>query len=699
MLPSQLLKLAREGYLPEHPVALDTETSGLFVDDGARVAVVSVAWLENRSEKFSVGSPKPSDPWVGTSSHDEVSEADERPFVSFAWAFDQGVAGTGKSEDSGQLSFFEDDPNLDKEEWDALREWLRLVGPETGFVFHHAKFDLHLMAAGVRRWPGEGIDLADWTLWDTQNVCHLLWPETKTTSLKPTSKWLWGVAETNESEMVREYLRKSKLPSGRWDLVPWSLIGPYADQDARLTIRLYYRQLSDMANGAGSWFNPAKGHLSLQAAITRRLATSLMLYRIERRGLPFDGDTALAMADVLAERQEELTAKLPFSPATLPMAKHYWFGTGNKNGVVGLGLTPYGLTASGQPQLNSQIITEMVRDKVPASDTWRDLQKLFTTDSRWYSGWASMTGPDGRLRASVRQNGTVSSRFSVERVQLQAIPHDYRLSGYDSLNDILTPRQLIGRGVPKGYELWELDLAQAELRVAALFANCSRMLELIKQDQDLHGDAATQLFGVKPSDEEWGQMRNVAKRANFSLIFGVGAEKLQGDIEAQTGIVFTVEETRKLIRNWNGLYPEFQVAIRSHMTKVEERMASNQHHGLGWIETSNGERRWFQPGEETHKAFNQRVQPSLAQFGIDWWLTVESQLMHELGDEVIYDDGSLEPIGRVGMVMTIHDSMVLLLPEGSQGERLAKWAKDTATQLWDVRFTGVPGGADMKRWG
>ena len=699
MLPSQLLKLAREGYLPEHPVALDTETSGLFVDDGARVAVVSVAWLENRSEKFSVASPKPSDPWVGTSSHDEVSEGDERPFVSFAWAFDQGVAGTGKPEDSGQLSFFEDDPNLDKDEWDALREWLRLVGPSTGFVFHHAKFDLHLMAAGVRRWPGEGIDLADWTVWDTQNVCHLLWPETKTTSLKPTSKWLWGVAETNESEMVREYLRKSKLPSGRWDLVPWTLIGPYADQDARLTIRLYYRQLSDMANGSGSWFDPARGHMSLEQAIQRRLDTSLMLYRIERRGLPFDGDTALAMAGVLAERQEQLTAKLPFSPATLPMAKHYWFGSGIKHGVVGLGLTPYGLTASGQPQLNSQIVTEMVRDGVPASDTWRDLQKLFTTDSRWYSGWASMTGPDGRLRASVRQNGTVSSRFSVERVQLQAIPHDYRLSGYDSLNDILTPRQLIGRGVPKGFELWELDLAQAELRVAALFAKCERMLELIHLDQDLHGDAATQLFGVKPSDDDWGQMRNVAKRANFSLIFGVGAEKLQGDIEAQTGIVFTVDETRTLIRNWNGLYPEFQKTIRSHMTKVEERMASNEHHGLGWIETSNGERRWFQPGEETHKAFNQRVQPSLAQFGIDWWLTVERYLMDELSDDVLYNDGSLEPIGRVGMVMTIHDSMVLLLPEGERGERLAQWAKNKATELWDTRFTGVPGGADMKRWG
>jgi hypothetical protein len=132
--------------------------------------------------------------------------------ASFAWPFDQGVEGTGKPEDNGGLSLWGSNPNLPQEEWDALRQWLSIVGPAVGFVFHHSKFDLHLMDAGVRRWPGLGIDLSPWTIWDTQNVAHLLWPEAKTTSLKPTAKRLWGVAETGESEKVKEYLRKAKLP-------------------------------------------------------------------------------------------------------------------------------------------------------------------------------------------------------------------------------------------------------------------------------------------------------------------------------------------------------------------------------------------------------------------------------------------------------------------------------------------------------
>jgi len=679
MLPSELLA---QRVIPTSPVALDTETSGLYVDDGARVAVVSVAWV---SEKPSTVSPKPREAVVGSLGLEVISEARKETIISFAWAFDQGVSGTGKPEDPGSLDF-DQAKNLDKSEWDALKEWLALVGPEVGFVFHHAKFDLHLMAAGVRRWPGEGIDLSKWTVWDTQNVCHLIWPESKTTSLKPTSQRLWGIEETNESEMVRDYLRQTKLPTGRWDLVPWELIGPYADQDARLTLRLYFRQIEDIEEGLVDWLeNPYD-------QIHRRLMTSLMLYRIERRGLPFDAVTALKMGKEIDTRTAILEKQLPFSPPTLPAAKHYWFGTGTKAGIEGLGLPPYSVTANGGPQLNAQIIDKMVADGVPFAKTWRDLQKLNTTGSRWYEGWASMIGPDGRLRASIRQNGTVSSRFSVERVQLQAIPHDYRLSSHSALDGIMTPRQLIAKGVPDGWQLWELDLAQAELRVAALFAKCERMLTLIRAGEDLHGDAATQLFGVTPDSPDWGKMRNVAKRANFSLIFGVGADKLQADIEAQTGLALGISEVKRLVRDWNNLYPEFQKAIRFHMAKVEERM--NEHpKGLGWITTYNEERRWFQPAEETHKAFNQRVQPSLAQFGLDWWLKVEADLMKELGDDPI------EGVGRVGMVLMIHDSMVLLLPKGPEGEAMAQKARQTGIELWGDTFPGVPGDIDAKKWG
>jgi hypothetical protein len=44
VLPSELLAVALSGRIEFGWVTVDTETSGLFVDDGARVSTVSVAW-------------------------------------------------------------------------------------------------------------------------------------------------------------------------------------------------------------------------------------------------------------------------------------------------------------------------------------------------------------------------------------------------------------------------------------------------------------------------------------------------------------------------------------------------------------------------------------------------------------------------------------------------------------------------------
>lgn len=743
--PSKLLWAWHQGIRPRHPVAIDTETSGLYVDSGARVSTVSIGWIDYYDEEtgshewedFVRGSSgeerlqgmDPSGIW--TWGYEEIDRDLAEPVISFAWPFDQDIPGTGKPEDSGQGVMWSETENLPMSEWIALLDWLKLVGEEVGLTMHHAKFDIHQMEHGVRRWPELiNIELAQYVDWDTQNVADVVTgmvvpgekPGSTTTSLKPTSQHLWGEAEGDEKKVIGDYLRKNKLPKGRWDLMPWGIVAKYADQDARLTCRLRVWQEIHGPKIA-TWFDGKQGRMTFQQAIDRRLATSKMLYRVERRGLPFAVREAYEGAEEIARRQAVLEKQLPFAPATLPMAKHYWFGEGEWRGVTGLGIRPYGTTDSGGAQLDQQIIGKMVEAGIPGAETWRDIQKLATASNRWYEGWAQRAGKDNRLRTSVRQNGTASGRFSVENIQLQAIPHDYRLSGFEILNGIRTPRQLIGDGVPDGYELWELDLAQAELRVAALFAGCRRMLDLIDAGADLHGDAAEQLFDVHPGDPDWGQTRNVAKRANFSLIFGVGWSTLQADIEEQTGIRLSEAEARKLVKDWNALYPEFREAIDHHAKTVMKRYIASGSKKLAHLQMANGERRWFtrndveffnkQTGKierNSHKAFNQRVQPSLAQYGIDWWLEVESWLMDELGDEFIeFDpregqDFDYEPkpnegaVGRIGMVLMIHDSMILLLPKGPRGEELVAGAISRGIRLWDKRFAGVPGGVDAKRW-
>jgi len=755
--PSDLVALRRRGIGPRGPVAFDTETSGLWVDAGARVSTVSIAWILSDDEVpqwyriLGQGEDgqylwddgiwtlrKEPGPWAGTGTWPGGAWTEEVWVLSFAWPFDQGAMGTGKPEDRtlaleqsakqgllGELEWEVTPPepdsfNLGWGEWQALTDWLWDIGSFLGLVAHNAKFDLHQMQAGVRRWPGNGVDLLPWVIWDTQNGADL-WTSWRlggigrsTTSLKPTSAFLWGEDESDEQTVIKAYLTKHKLPAGRWDLMPWRVIAKYADDDSRKTIRLYEWQKAEQ--GRVSWADAHQtkgggvekgwtaGHTGRM--MNRRMEVTKMLTRVERRGVPFSAEVAREASQTLETRIQEVEATLADTlggKVTLDMAKHYWFGVGGKSGeagrlVQGLGLPDYGRTELGSPIVDQAAMARMIRDGVPLVEDWSAYKKLIDAKSRWYDGWTDRVGQDGRLRPGFRQNGTASGRFSVENVQLQAIPADYKVRKV--LEGVPSPRDLIGAGVPEGFELWEMDLAQAELRVAAWMAKCDKMLDAIERGLDLHGETAKALFGIDESHPDWGMYRQVAKRSNFSLIFGVGWATFKETLWKEAGIDMAEPEVRKLIRDWNALYPEFKAAIHRHDRQVMERYHK---WGVGWLQMKNGERRWFTKNDVeffdkeqdrwvrdgAHKAFNQRVQPSLAQYGIDRWL-VEDRYLRDR-----YGAGGEER--GMGLVLMVHDSSVLLLPEGD-GEKVCADFRQLGKELWEEWFPGLPGDLDASRW-
>lgn len=763
--PRQLADLMQQSPSLFGETAIDTETSGLWTDAGARVSTVSVAWVipdEQIPEWAKILGGGEQHLWedgIWTLRREVTAMArasawtkggwvQEHWVLSMAWPFDQGTVGTGKVEDPtesiiangkqgllGGLEWQPDlppaHPNLGVLEWLALLEWLREVGQRYGLVMHNAKFDIHQMAAGVRRWqepvlglPLYLIDLMPYVKWDTQggNDLWVAWRTADvgkpTTSLKPTGTWLWGEHEGDEKTVISEYLRKHKLPTGRWDLMPWPIIAKYADQDARLTIRLYLWQVAEQQRVKVAAKMPKTPEDGWRAGwdpelFERRMEVTRMLVRVERRGVPFSVAMAREASEALAARSAEVEAKLARvlgDTVTLPVAKHYWFGKGDKLvgtgktkvDVRGLGYEPYEYTAGGDPKVDQAVLSKMLRDGLPMVEEWQAYKKLEDARGRWYDGWADRAGPDGRLRAGFRQNGTASGRFSVENLQLQAIPADYKVRGV--LEGIPSPRDLIEAGIPEGYELWEMDLAQAELRVAAQMAGCQKMLDLIDQGVDLHGYTAEELFGVHPGDPDWGLYRQVAKRGNFSLIFGVGAKTFMETLWKEAGVEWDLGRTRIFIQAWNTLYPEFRRAIDKHDSVVMQRY---QQYRVGWIDIGKhvglNERRWFtkwdveyyNPERQimeygAHKAFNQRVQPSLAQYGIDRWLGEEAYLRQRY-------EGTRHELVGAGLVLMVHDSSVLLLPTGD-AERVVPDLQRMGEDLWERWFPGLPGGLDASKW-
>src|SRR5699024_3831939 len=128
---------------------------------------------------------------------------------------------------------------------------------------------------------GSGIELEPQTAWDTQNVAHLLWSYHGTTSLKPTSTREFGEDLEDEQQKVKEYLRKKKLPTGRWDLIPWDIVGPNADRYARPALRLTSHQQGPRPQVAQESLHGTKRRMNPKQAIERRQNLARMLNRME----------------------------------------------------------------------------------------------------------------------------------------------------------------------------------------------------------------------------------------------------------------------------------------------------------------------------------------------------------------------------------------------------------------------------------
>lgn len=699
LIPSELLKLMKDPLLvPDDTVSADTETSGLYADDGARVATASVAWVDWSGAWAA---------YAGRVSYavEEIAPGYSVPIVSTAWPFDQGVEAWSdhqpKAEYKGQasLDLWPSAQNLSSFEWRSLLDWLAA----RRLSMHPMKFDCEKFRVGVRVWPGVGMDLEPMTEWDTQNVCDLIWPLEKK-GLKATHDRIWPNSDYGDaSKLVKAYLSKAKLPAGRWDLVPWEVIGPYADMDARMTKKVELRQKWEIAQGtAASWLHDEGAYPGDQdprdavfRAIARRMATSRYLYRMERRGLPYDRLASRAAGEQAQKVALGLAGRLPFEPKD---AKRFFFEPGfvaKKTGVSGLGLVPYQMTnpstkfPAGQPSMTDEVLRRMVEDGVDHAEAYATWAKIDNSVNMWYFGYADKVGPDERLRCAFRQNGTRSTRFSVERFNIQAIPHDYRMSGYSELEGIPSPRQIIGACVRDhypGWRLWELDLQQAELRIGALMAKCGSMLELMETGADMHSITARALFKADESHAKWGQYRQIGKRGNFSLGFGAGGKTFRNMISKETNIRLGEAESFRIVRDWNALYPEWGAAIQRHQKAVDRRMNKFGH---AWVAFANGERRWFQPYEESHKAFNQRVQGTQAQFCIDWGLAAEAYLLGQNLDC---------PFGEAGLIVPIHDSLNVLLPDNERGVRMKDHIAQIARDLWAEWFPGITGGVDTKSW-
>ena len=183
---------------------------------------------------------------------------------------------------------------------------------------------------------------------------------------------------------------------------------------------------------------------------------------------------------------------------------------------------------------------------------YRTVQKALTS---YGQNMIDLINPvTGRLHADFRQIGAPTGRFACTNPNIQQVPHaiEYRrcFSGH-----------------PEGRKLIVADYSQIELRILAEFSADRGFIQAFNSGADLHRVTAAQVFNVS-ADQVSREQRDFAKRLNFGVVYGIGAQRFS----IMTGL--GVSEAENVLRRYFATYQGLDAYLREAANRaVRERQA------------------------------------------------------------------------------------------------------------------------------
>lgn len=192
----------------------------------------------------------------------------------------------------------------------------------------------------------------------------------------------------------------------------------------------------------------------------------------------------------------------------------------------------------------------------PAKPLIEALDKLGSakkTMSTYIVGFLKHLRPDGKFHPTYAlhhgglfdgggsDSGTVSGRLAAKEPAIQTLPK----------HTAYAKRLRSAYPAPEGYEFWQCDFSQGELRVAAELADETNMIAVYQGDGDLHSLTAAELNGYKYDDfkqlkvdnyDLYAQLRQGGKAGNFGLLYGMGAKGFRLYALNSYGVVLSQSE-------------------------------------------------------------------------------------------------------------------------------------------------------------
>ena len=403
---------------------------------------------------------------------------------------------------------------------------------------------------------------------DTKLMARLL-DENRSNSLKPLAQSYLGASAYADEVDVNNLLEADPKKLAR-----------YNGLDAFYTAGLYEKLKSEMKREP----QLAKVYLKIVLPAAR------LFEEVEQTGVHINRDllqrTTVATERVMEQLEEELIglwgSDSGFNPRSSRDCQELIFET--------LGVKPDKSydghkTPKGELSTRSEHL-QRVEDQHPGVSVllqYRILQKVYASALLSWEEKLVFHGRYGyRIHPRFNILGTVTGRLSSENPNFQQVPRA------NLVRNIIGPSD--------GYKFIELDLSQAELRVAAVVANDKAMKRVFQTGGDIHAETASDFVG-RPPDKVTPEERKRAKAVNFGLTFGMSPKGLMEYGREKYGVKMTLREATAYHESFFNKYK----GLRRYHAEQAKRLLE-----LGYVDSPFGRRRRFGPPELLAKARQER---------------------------------------------------------------------------------------------
>lgn len=370
-----------------------------------------------------------------------------------------------------------------------------------------------------------------------------------------------------------------------------------------------------------------------------------ILARMEYRGILLDTDR-------LATMQRELEAQIHQVQAEMYRLAGYEFNINSPAQLAEVLFTKLQLPTTGIKRGKTGYSTgqkelDKLRGQHPIIELIEHYREVSKLQSTYVEALPRLVDTEGRLHTTFNQDVAATGRLSSTDPNLQNIPIRTELGR--KIRDAFVPAP--------GNVFVSADYSQFELRLAAVLAGDTQMINDFNSDIDIHTKTASDVYKI-PLDQVTKSQRRDAKVINFGVLYGMSPHGLS----AATGMSF--HDAKVFIDEYFTLRAPIRTYIDATIRQAKEQ---------GYVETLFGRRRPTPDVRSSNFIVRQAAERAAANMPIQG---TEADLMKLA---MIAVEQQLDGHGE--QVLQIHDSILVECPE-AQAEAIATMLKHTMEAIY-----------------